>query len=124
MARSFERAAARSPGGIPAVQGSTKAGYTFILDRANGESLFPYQEVAVPQMIYSHAIDSPIVEGRANFDCTQVAAPPNLGCGWDRDHFQPSALGTIRVVAIYDFNVVALRRESQAASALFRSARP
>jgi hypothetical protein len=43
---------------------------------------------------------------------------------WDRDHFQPPALGTIKVVAIYGFNVVALRRESQAAPALFRSACP
>jgi quinohemoprotein ethanol dehydrogenase len=34
--------------GIPAIEGTTKAGYTFILDRASGESLFPYQEVAVP----------------------------------------------------------------------------
>jgi quinohemoprotein ethanol dehydrogenase len=34
--------------GIPAVEGGNKAGYTYILDRASGESLFPYQEVAVP----------------------------------------------------------------------------
>src|ERR1700728_3254939 len=34
--------------GIPAVEVDNKAGYTFILDRASGESLFPYQEVAVP----------------------------------------------------------------------------
>jgi quinohemoprotein ethanol dehydrogenase len=34
--------------GVPAVEGTTKAGYTFILDRASGEPLFPYQEVAVP----------------------------------------------------------------------------
>jgi quinohemoprotein ethanol dehydrogenase len=34
--------------GIPAVEGENKAGHTFILDRASGESLFPYQEVAVP----------------------------------------------------------------------------
>src|SRR3984885_15218937 len=34
--------------GVPAIEGTTKAGYTFILDRASGESLFPYQEVAVP----------------------------------------------------------------------------
>jgi len=34
--------------GIPAVEGQNKAGHTFILDRASGESLFPYQEVAVP----------------------------------------------------------------------------
>jgi quinohemoprotein ethanol dehydrogenase len=34
--------------GVPAVEGSDKAGYTFILDRASGESLFPYEEKAVP----------------------------------------------------------------------------
>jgi quinohemoprotein ethanol dehydrogenase len=34
--------------GIPAVEVDNKAGYTFILDRASGESFFPYQEVAVP----------------------------------------------------------------------------
>jgi quinohemoprotein ethanol dehydrogenase len=34
--------------GIPAIEGTTKAGYTFILDRASGESLFPYEEVAAP----------------------------------------------------------------------------
>jgi quinohemoprotein ethanol dehydrogenase len=34
--------------GVPAIEGTTKAGYTFILDRASGESLFPYEEVAVP----------------------------------------------------------------------------
>jgi quinohemoprotein ethanol dehydrogenase len=34
--------------GIPAIEGNTKAGYNFILDRASGESLFPYEEVAVP----------------------------------------------------------------------------
>jgi quinohemoprotein ethanol dehydrogenase len=34
--------------GIPVVEGTTKAGSTFILDRASGESLFPYEEVAIP----------------------------------------------------------------------------
>jgi quinohemoprotein ethanol dehydrogenase len=34
--------------GVPAIEGSTKAGYNFILDRASGEPLFPYEEVAVP----------------------------------------------------------------------------
>ena len=37
-----------SVNGIPAIEGQTKAGYNFILDRASGESLFPYAEVAVP----------------------------------------------------------------------------
>ena len=34
--------------GVPAIEGNTKAGYSYILDRASGESLFPYEEVAVP----------------------------------------------------------------------------
>jgi quinohemoprotein ethanol dehydrogenase len=34
--------------GVPAIEGATKAGYNFVLDRASGESLFPYAEVAVP----------------------------------------------------------------------------
>jgi glucose dehydrogenase len=34
--------------GIPAVEASDKAGQTFILDRASGEPLFPYEEKAVP----------------------------------------------------------------------------
>jgi quinohemoprotein ethanol dehydrogenase len=140
--------------GIPAIEGTTKAGYTFILDRASGESLFPYQEVAIPptpanaafqhpwptqpvssieslvehiaepgsvpagavaapsefatpgptaqvfqpsagtgyefpppaysprtQMIYSHAINSAVVEERANAACPQVAGPAIGGCG-------------------------------------------
>jgi quinohemoprotein ethanol dehydrogenase len=34
--------------GVPAIEGATKAGYNFVLDRASGEPLFPYAEVAVP----------------------------------------------------------------------------
>jgi alcohol dehydrogenase (cytochrome c) len=45
--------------GIPAVEGTTKAGYTFILDRASGESLVPYQEVAAPPTPASAAFQHP-----------------------------------------------------------------
>jgi quinohemoprotein ethanol dehydrogenase len=45
--------------GIPAIEGTTKAGYTFILDRASGESLFPYQEVAVPPTPANAAFQHP-----------------------------------------------------------------
>jgi glucose dehydrogenase len=45
--------------GIPAIEGNTKAGYNFILDRASGESLFPYQEVAVPPTPASAAFQHP-----------------------------------------------------------------
>jgi PQQ-dependent dehydrogenase (methanol/ethanol family) len=34
--------------GIPAIEHTNKAGYTFILDRASGEPLIPIEEVAVP----------------------------------------------------------------------------
>jgi glucose dehydrogenase len=34
--------------GIPAIEHTSKTGYMFILDRRNGASLFPYQEVPVP----------------------------------------------------------------------------
>jgi quinohemoprotein ethanol dehydrogenase len=45
--------------GVPAIEGTTKAGYTFILDRASGESLFPYQEVAVPPTPANAAFQHP-----------------------------------------------------------------
>jgi len=34
--------------GTPAIAHTSKTGYTFILDRSTGQSLFPYSEVAVP----------------------------------------------------------------------------
>jgi len=34
--------------GVPALEHTSKNGYMWILDRASGESLFPYQEVAIP----------------------------------------------------------------------------
>jgi PQQ-dependent dehydrogenase (methanol/ethanol family) len=34
--------------GVPAIAFTPKSGWTWILDRASGESLFPYQEVAIP----------------------------------------------------------------------------
>jgi quinohemoprotein ethanol dehydrogenase len=34
--------------GIPAIEHTSKTGWMWILDRASGESLFPYNEVAVP----------------------------------------------------------------------------
>jgi quinohemoprotein ethanol dehydrogenase len=45
--------------GVPAIEGTTKAGYTFILDRASGESLFPYEEKAVPPTPASAAFQHP-----------------------------------------------------------------
>jgi quinohemoprotein ethanol dehydrogenase len=45
--------------GVPAIEGNTKSGQTFILDRASGESLFPYQEVAVPPAPANAAFQHP-----------------------------------------------------------------
>jgi quinohemoprotein ethanol dehydrogenase len=45
--------------GIPVIEGTTKAGYTFILDRASGESLFPYEEVAIPPTPANAAYEHP-----------------------------------------------------------------
>jgi PQQ-dependent dehydrogenase (methanol/ethanol family) len=45
--------------GIPAVEGTTKAGSTYILDRANGKALIPYKEVAVPPTPANAAFQHP-----------------------------------------------------------------
>jgi quinohemoprotein ethanol dehydrogenase len=45
--------------GIPALEHTNKTGYTWILDRASGESLFPYQEVAVPSTPANAAFQHP-----------------------------------------------------------------
>jgi alcohol dehydrogenase (cytochrome c) len=34
--------------GVPAIEHTSKTGWTFVLDRASGEPLVPYQEVAIP----------------------------------------------------------------------------
>jgi quinohemoprotein ethanol dehydrogenase len=45
--------------GIPAIEHTNKTGYTWILDRASGEPLFPYQEVAVPPTPANAAFQHP-----------------------------------------------------------------
>jgi quinohemoprotein ethanol dehydrogenase len=45
--------------GVPAIEGNTKAGYNFILDRATGQSLVPYEEVAVPPTPANAAFQHP-----------------------------------------------------------------
>jgi quinohemoprotein ethanol dehydrogenase len=45
--------------GIPALEHTNKTGYTWILDRATGKSLFPYQEVAVPPTPANAAFQNP-----------------------------------------------------------------
>jgi len=73
-----------SSNGIPAIHGTTKAGYDFILDRASGETLFPYQEVAVPPTpaavaAYAHPWPTqPVssIESLAQFKVDPVSVPP------------------------------------------------
>jgi quinohemoprotein ethanol dehydrogenase len=70
--------------GVPAIHGTTKAGYDFILDRASGESLFPYQEVAVPPApaavaAYAHPWPTqPVssIESLARFTVDPASVPP------------------------------------------------
>jgi glucose dehydrogenase len=45
--------------GIPALEHSSKTGYMWILDRASGEPLVPYQEVAVPPTPADAAFQQP-----------------------------------------------------------------
>ena len=45
--------------GIPAIEHTSKTGYMWILDRASGESLFPYDEVAVPPTPANAAFQHP-----------------------------------------------------------------
>jgi PQQ-dependent dehydrogenase (methanol/ethanol family) len=45
--------------GVPAIAFTPKSGYTWILDRASGESLFPYQEVAIPPTPANAAFQHP-----------------------------------------------------------------
>jgi quinohemoprotein ethanol dehydrogenase len=45
--------------GVPALEHTSKTGYTFILDRASGEPLVPYQEEAVPPTPADAAVQYP-----------------------------------------------------------------
>src|SRR3984957_10615717 len=45
--------------GIPALEHTNKTGYMWILDRASGESLFPYDEVAIPPTPANAAFQHP-----------------------------------------------------------------
>ena len=45
--------------GIPAIEHTSKTGYMWILDRASGEPLIPYQEVAVPATPANAAFQRP-----------------------------------------------------------------
>jgi quinohemoprotein ethanol dehydrogenase len=45
--------------GIPAIEHTSKTGYMFILDRASGEPLIPYNEVAIPPTPASAQFENP-----------------------------------------------------------------
>jgi quinohemoprotein ethanol dehydrogenase len=45
--------------GTPAIEHTSKTGYMFILDRASGEPLIPYQEVAIPSTPANAAFQNP-----------------------------------------------------------------
>jgi glucose dehydrogenase len=45
--------------GVPAIEHTSKTGYMWILDRASGEPLIPYQEVAVPPTPASAQFEDP-----------------------------------------------------------------
>ncbi len=69
--------------GIPAVEGTTKAGYTFILDRASGEPLVPYAEVPVPPTPANAAFQHPwptqpvsSIQSLATFQANSTSVPP------------------------------------------------
>jgi quinohemoprotein ethanol dehydrogenase len=92
--------------GVPAIEGNTKAGYNFILDRASGESLFPYEEVVVPptpaNAIFQHpwptqpvsSIESlaELIAEPGSVPAGVVAAPSQFATpGPTAQVFQPSA---------------------------------
>src|ERR1700691_5949377 len=45
--------------GVPAIEHTSKTGYMFVLDRASGEPLIPYQEVAIPPTPANAAFQNP-----------------------------------------------------------------
>jgi PQQ-dependent dehydrogenase (methanol/ethanol family) len=94
--------------GIPAIGFTPKSGWTWILDRASGESLFPYQEVAIPTAADAafqkpwptqpiSSIDS-LVEHMAepgSLPAGMAAAPPYATPGTTAMVRQPSIAGAV-----------------------------
>src|SRR3984957_15597016 len=93
--------------GIPAIEGTTKAAYNFILDRASGESLFPYEEVAVPPTPANAAYQHPwptqpvsSIESLAEHAVEPGSVPPGVAVaasefatpGPTSQMFQPTAI--------------------------------
>jgi quinohemoprotein ethanol dehydrogenase len=93
--------------GVPAIEHTSKTGYMFILDRASGEPLIPYQEVAIPKTPATAAFQLPwpsqpessiqsLVEHQAtNLAAGEIAAPMWTTLGPTPQVFQPYDNGGI-----------------------------
>jgi quinohemoprotein ethanol dehydrogenase len=93
--------------GVPAIEHTSKTGYVWILDRASGESLFPYAEVPIPPTPANAAFQNPwptqpvssiesLVEHIAEPDTVPaggIAAPIFTTVGPTAQVFQPSSSG-------------------------------
>jgi quinohemoprotein ethanol dehydrogenase len=93
--------------GIPAIQHTNKTGYMWILDRASGEPLFPYEEVAIPPTPANALFENPwptqpvssigtLVEHVADADTLPagvIAAPMWTTVGTTIQVFQPTGSG-------------------------------
>jgi PQQ-dependent dehydrogenase (methanol/ethanol family) len=94
-----------SYGGIPALEHTSKTGYMFILDRASGEPLIPYQEVAVPPATADGAFQQPwptqpessiqslVAHQATNLAPGEIAAPMWANTGPTPQVFAPWAGG-------------------------------
>jgi quinohemoprotein ethanol dehydrogenase len=93
--------------GVPAIEHTSKTGYMFILDRASGEPLIPYQEVAIPKTPTNAAFQLPwpsqpessiqsLVQHQAtNLAAGEIAAPMWSTLGPTPMVFQPYDNGGI-----------------------------
>jgi quinohemoprotein ethanol dehydrogenase len=91
--------------GVPAIEHTSKTGYMWILDRASGEPLIPYQEVAVPptpanatfQLSWPtqpvSSVESLVQHQATNLNPGQIAAPMWATTGPTNQVFQPWASG-------------------------------
>jgi PQQ-dependent dehydrogenase (methanol/ethanol family) len=91
--------------GVPALEHTSKTGYMFILDRASGEPLIPYNEVAVPPTPADAAFQQPwptqpqsSIESLTGHQATglpagYIAAPMWTAIGSTPRVFQPLASG-------------------------------
>jgi quinohemoprotein ethanol dehydrogenase len=91
--------------GVPAIEHTSKTGYMFILDRASGEPLIPYEEVAIPptpaNAAFQHpwptqpvsSIESLVTQQATNLAPGEIAAPIWTTTGPTPVVYQPWASG-------------------------------